>query len=61
MSQVSNEGAKSINPDIIHSKWSGALVMVSAHFVSIAWPILLIIIGIKKMCAGMCGCCQKKM
>jgi uncharacterized membrane protein len=39
----------------------GALGVVSAYFVSIAWPILLIIIGIKKMCAGMCGCCQKKM
>lgn len=34
-----------------------ALNVLSASFVALAWPILLILIGVKKMCSGMCKCC----
>ena len=37
----------------------GALGYVSASMVAIVWPILLIILGLKKMCGGMCKCCAK--
>ena len=33
---------------------------VSASFVSVAWPILLILIGLQKMFKGMCKCCGSK-
>ena len=32
---------------------------VSAATVGIVWPILLIALGLKKMCGGMCKCCAK--
>ena len=35
-----------------------ALGVLSASFVALAWPVLLILIGLKKMTAGMCGCCS---
>jgi len=35
----------------------GNLGYVSAQTVGIVWPILLIVLGMKKMCVGMCKCC----
>ena len=32
---------------------------VSDEFVSYAWPVLLILIGLMKMFGGMCKCCSK--
>ena len=37
----------------------GALGYVSEGTVAIVWPILLILIGMKKMGGGMCKCCKK--
>ncbi len=34
-----------------------AFAVVSASFVAMAWPILLILIGLKKMASGKCKCC----
>jgi len=36
-----------------------ALGMVSAMTVAYVWPLLLILIGLQKMCKGKCGCCGK--
>ncbi len=36
-----------------------ALDVLSASFVSVAWPVLLILIGLQKCCRGMCKCCNK--
>lgn len=36
-----------------------ALGTISASFAEIAWPILLILIGLQKMFGGMCSCCRK--
>ncbi len=36
----------------------GALNVLSPHIVEITWPILVILIGLKKMCDGMCKCCS---
>jgi hypothetical protein len=35
-----------------------ALNMLSPRAVEITWPILLILLGLKKMCGGMCKCCN---
>lgn len=34
-----------------------ALGVVSVGFANVAWPILLILIGLQKMMRGMCKCC----
>lgn len=36
----------------------GALNVVSEQIVAIGWPILLMIIGVKKLTKGMCKCCD---
>jgi len=36
----------------------GALNVLSPRAVEITWPILLILVGLKKMCGGMCKCCS---
>ena len=36
----------------------GALNVLSARAVEITWPILLILLGLKKMFRGMCKCCS---
>lgn len=36
-----------------------ALGMIGVAFAEIAWPILLILIGLQKMSGGMCKCCNK--
>jgi len=34
--------------------------IVSTRFIAFAWPILLIVIGLKMMCPkGICKCCSK--
>lgn len=38
----------------------GALGYVSQDTVDVVWPILLILLGLKKMCGGMCKCCDGK-
>jgi hypothetical protein len=38
-----------------------ALGMITAQFAGIAWPVLIILIGLQKMFAGMCKCCAPKM
>jgi hypothetical protein len=35
-----------------------ALNVLSAGFVALAWPILVIIIGLMKLTKGMCKCCK---
>lgn len=35
-----------------------ALDVLSVSFVSVAWPILLILIGLNKLARGMCKCCS---
>ena len=38
----------------------GTYDVVSAKFVGTVWPILLILIGLKKICPkGMCKCCSE--
>lgn len=37
-----------------------ALNVLSAAFVSVAWPALLILIGLQKLSRGMCKCCSEK-
>jgi len=32
---------------------------ISDMFLNISWPIIVIAIGIMKMCGGMCKCCSK--
>jgi hypothetical protein len=34
-----------------------ALGTLTASFVAMAWPVLLIVIGVMKMTKGMCKCC----
>jgi hypothetical protein len=36
----------------------GAFNVLSSRVVQITWPILLILLGLKKMCGGMCKCCS---
>ena len=36
----------------------GNLGVISAHAVGIAWPVLLILAGLKKTFRGMCKCCS---
>jgi hypothetical protein len=36
----------------------GALNVLSPRAVEITWPILLILLGLKKMGGGMCRCCN---
>jgi len=36
----------------------GALNVLTARVVEITWPILLILLGLKKMFRGMCKCCS---
>ena len=37
-----------------------ALNVLSASFVAITWPILLILIGLQKIVGSACKCCVKK-
>lgn len=36
----------------------GAFNVLSARVVEVTWPILLILIGVKKTCSGKCKCCR---
>ncbi len=36
----------------------GAFNVLSSRAVEITWPILLILLGLKKMFSGMCKCCD---
>jgi hypothetical protein len=36
----------------------GAFNVLSPRAVEITWPILLILLGLKKMCGGVCKCCS---
>jgi hypothetical protein len=36
----------------------GAFNVFSPRAVAITWPILLILIGAQKVCAGKCKCCR---
>jgi hypothetical protein len=36
----------------------GAFNVLSPRAVEITWPILLILLGLKKMFSGMCKCCN---
>lgn len=36
-----------------------AFGVLSDYFVSLAWPILLILIGLQKMFGRMCKCCPR--
>jgi hypothetical protein len=35
-----------------------ALGVISNHVASIAWPIIVILAGLKTLCRGMCKCCR---
>jgi hypothetical protein len=37
-----------------------ALGVLTAYFVAIVWPILLILIGLQKAMASACRCCCEK-
>lgn len=37
----------------------GALGVLSARIVSLAWPSLIILGGLKITCKGMCKCCSQ--
>ena len=37
----------------------GALDMLSRHTVDIAWPSIVILAGLTKMCSHLCKCCAK--
>ena len=37
----------------------GALGVIGEHMVSLVWPVLLILLGLKKTFSGMCKCCSK--
>jgi hypothetical protein len=37
----------------------GNLGVIGERVVSIAWPVLLILIGLKKTTGGMCKCCAR--
>jgi len=37
----------------------GALHVLSPRAVEITWPILLILLGLKKIFSGMCKCCNE--
>ncbi len=37
-----------------------AFGVLSVSFVAYAWPVLLILIGVQKMCKGMCKCCTSE-
>lgn len=36
-----------------------AFGVLSDYFVSFAWPVLLILIGLQKMFKGVCKCCPR--
>ena len=36
----------------------GATGTLSPETVNITWPIIVIIVGLKKMMKGVCGCCK---
>ncbi|MBI3459292.1 hypothetical protein HY061_03470 [Candidatus Azambacteria bacterium] len=36
----------------------GALDVMTAHSVSIAWPVIIMLVGFMKMCKGMGQCCK---
>ena len=38
----------------------GALNVLSDRAVSIAWPIIVILAGLKKLFGGSCSCCSKE-
>lgn len=38
-----------------------AFALVSVSFVSVVWPLLLMLIGVMKLSKGSCKCCSKKM
>ena len=35
-----------------------SLGVLTADFVAMAWPVLVILIGLQKMMGGMCKCCS---
>ena len=37
----------------------GSLGVIGEHMVSLIWPVLIILFGLKKICSGMCKCCAK--
>ena len=37
----------------------GAFEVISAHIVSIVWPIIVILAGATKLCSSKCTCCSK--
>jgi len=37
---------------------AGNMELMSAEWVGRIWPVLLILIGVKKMCKGRCKCCH---
>jgi hypothetical protein len=37
----------------------GTLNVIGEHTVALVWPVLLILIGLKKTLGGMCKCCAK--
>ncbi len=37
----------------------GALDILSADTVQLVWPFIIILAGLKSMCAGGCKCCSK--
>ncbi len=36
-----------------------ALNVLAASTAAVAWPVILILIGLQKMMGGMCKCCSK--
>ncbi len=37
----------------------GAFDIISARMVSLIWPTLIVLVGLKKTMTGMCKCCKK--
>lgn len=37
-----------------------AIGVLGQPFVSVAWPVLLTLIGLQKLSSGMCSCCGDK-
>jgi len=35
----------------------GHFSVISQDMVSVIWPVIVILIGLKKSCKGMCKCC----
>lgn len=37
-----------------------AMGTISSDFASLAWPVVIILIGLQKLFGGMCSCCNMK-